>query len=207
MATVPSATRRAAPRRGPPSRLVATPDLLVPRPPRPAMRRVRLFDALDAGSEGRLVLISAPAGAGKTALLSTWLAERRRKRVGVDVAAAAPWGKCILGAVPRRPPARRSGEHRPGSPGRTARGYSGRIRRPAPERRRGAAVSGDARHRRLPQPSSHRSRQWDRAAPTSRDPEAPADHLHAPRSRPARPRLPGERRAGRASCRRSRLHR
>ncbi len=82
MATVSSATRRAVPRRGPPSRLVATPDLLVPRPPRPAMRRVRLFDALDAGSEGRLVLISAPAGAGKTALLSTWLAERRRKRVG-----------------------------------------------------------------------------------------------------------------------------
>ena len=45
------------------------------------MRRPRLFDVLDSGSEARLVLISAPAGAGKTALLSTWLAERRRKRV------------------------------------------------------------------------------------------------------------------------------
>ncbi len=70
-----------------------------------------------------------------------------------------------------------------------------------------AAVSGDARHRRLPQPSPHRGRQRDRAAPAGRDPEAAADHLHAPRSRPARPRLPGERGAGRASCRRSRLHR
>src|SRR5262245_47566114 len=75
------ASRRAAPRRAPHSRLVATPDLLVPRPPRPAMRRERLFDALDTGTEGRLVLISAPAGAGKSALLSTWLAERPRKRV------------------------------------------------------------------------------------------------------------------------------
>jgi LuxR family transcriptional regulator, maltose regulon positive regulatory protein len=45
------------------------------------MSRPRLLDALDAGAEGRLVLISAPAGAGKTALLSTWLADRPRKRV------------------------------------------------------------------------------------------------------------------------------
>src|SRR5262245_20309396 len=80
LATATKASRR-APRRAPHSRLVATPDLLVPRPPRPAMRRTRLFDALDAGSEGRIVLISAPAGAGKTALLSTWLAERPRRRV------------------------------------------------------------------------------------------------------------------------------
>ncbi len=81
MATALKANRRAAPRRASHSRLVATPDLLVPRPPRPAIRRRRLFDALDEGSEGRLVLISAPAGAGKTALLSTWLAQQPRKRV------------------------------------------------------------------------------------------------------------------------------
>ena len=81
MVTSTKASRQAAPRRAPSSRLVATPDLLVPRPPRPAMSRPRLFEALDDGVEGRLVLISAPAGAGKTALLSTWLAERPRKRV------------------------------------------------------------------------------------------------------------------------------
>ena len=81
MVTSTKASRQAALRRAPSSRLVATPDLLVPRPPRPAMSRPRLFDALDDGAEGRLVLISAPAGAGKTALLSTWLSERPRKRV------------------------------------------------------------------------------------------------------------------------------
>ena len=81
MVTSTKASRQAASRRAPSSRLVATPDLLVPRPPRPAMSRQRLFEALDDGVEGRLVLISAPAGAGKTALLSTWLAERPRKSV------------------------------------------------------------------------------------------------------------------------------
>ena len=81
MVTSTKASGQAASRRASTSRLVATPDLLVPRPPRPAMSRPRLFDALDDGAEGRLVLISAPAGAGKTALLSTWVSERPRKRV------------------------------------------------------------------------------------------------------------------------------
>jgi LuxR family transcriptional regulator, maltose regulon positive regulatory protein len=45
------------------------------------MPRPRLFAALDAGVESRLTLISASPGAGKTALLSTWLAERPRGRV------------------------------------------------------------------------------------------------------------------------------
>jgi LuxR family transcriptional regulator, maltose regulon positive regulatory protein len=45
------------------------------------MLRPRLFDTLDAGALSRLVLISAPPGTGKTALLSTWLAERPKNRV------------------------------------------------------------------------------------------------------------------------------
>ncbi len=38
--------------------------------------RPRLYDRLDAGMESRLTVVSAPAGFGKTALLSTWRASR-----------------------------------------------------------------------------------------------------------------------------------
>jgi len=44
----------------PPTRLA-----LVPRP--------RLFEKLDQGLRGRLILVSAPAGFGKTTLLSSWV--------------------------------------------------------------------------------------------------------------------------------------
>ena len=77
------------------------------------MRRPRLFEALDDGVEGRLVLISAPAGAGKTALLSTWLAERPRKSVGVDVPRGrrrgenAFWAEFLEALRGRRRPPRR----------------------------------------------------------------------------------------------------
>jgi LuxR family maltose regulon positive regulatory protein len=60
---------------------VAAPDLLVPRPPQPLVLRPRLFDTLDRGIAGPLTLVSAPAGFGKTALLSSWLADRQDDNV------------------------------------------------------------------------------------------------------------------------------
>ena len=39
--------------------------------------RPRLLDALDAGMRGPLTLLDAPAGAGKSALLSSWIAAGR----------------------------------------------------------------------------------------------------------------------------------
>jgi LuxR family transcriptional regulator, maltose regulon positive regulatory protein len=50
--------------------------LQAPQTPRVLILRSRLFDVLDRGVKGRLVLLSAPAGAGKTVLLSSWLANR-----------------------------------------------------------------------------------------------------------------------------------
>src|SRR5262245_1488980 len=40
-----------------------------------AVRRQRLLNRLDAGLRQRLTLISAPAGFGKTTVLTSWLAE------------------------------------------------------------------------------------------------------------------------------------
>jgi LuxR family maltose regulon positive regulatory protein len=50
------------------------------RPPRTSIRQVsrpRLFDLLDAGTQQLLTLLSAPAGAGKTALLASWSSSRQ----------------------------------------------------------------------------------------------------------------------------------
>jgi LuxR family maltose regulon positive regulatory protein len=50
--------------------------LQVPPTPGHLIERDRLFDVLDEGVKGGLVLLSAPAGAGKTVLLSSWIAAR-----------------------------------------------------------------------------------------------------------------------------------
>jgi LuxR family transcriptional regulator, maltose regulon positive regulatory protein len=55
---------------------VAT-KLRVPPPPRHLLLRERLLDLLDRGVGDRLVLLSAPAGAGKTVLLASWIHTRR----------------------------------------------------------------------------------------------------------------------------------
>lgn len=55
---------------------VAT-KLLIPPPSHHLVQRKQLFDVLDEGVKDRLVLLSAPAGAGKTVLLSSWIAARR----------------------------------------------------------------------------------------------------------------------------------
>src|SRR5215469_16863274 len=51
---------------------------LAPPPVRSdCIRRERLFELLDTGTASRLVLVSTPAGYGKTTLLSAWYATRQ----------------------------------------------------------------------------------------------------------------------------------
>jgi LuxR family maltose regulon positive regulatory protein len=54
---------------------VAT-KLLIPPPARHLIERERLYGTLDEGLAQGIVLLSAPAGAGKTVLLSAWIAAR-----------------------------------------------------------------------------------------------------------------------------------
>jgi LuxR family transcriptional regulator, maltose regulon positive regulatory protein len=51
--------------------------LAVPLPRWRPVPRPRLLDLLDAGTQGPLTLLAAPAGAGKTVLLATWVATGR----------------------------------------------------------------------------------------------------------------------------------
>jgi len=97
--------------------LLAT-KLYLPPLRRKVVSRSRLFERLDAGLYGKLTLISAPAGFGKTTLLSAWLArcERQAAWLSLDagdndparfltylVAAvqtiAPPLGKGVVGAL------------------------------------------------------------------------------------------------------------
>src|SRR5689334_14996802 len=48
--------------------------LYIPPPPPQVLRRSRLLERLDAGLHRQLTLIAAPAGFGKTTLLSAWVA-------------------------------------------------------------------------------------------------------------------------------------
>jgi hypothetical protein len=52
--------------------LLAT-KLYVPRPPPGLVARPRLAETLGEGLAGALILVSAPAGFGKTALLADWI--------------------------------------------------------------------------------------------------------------------------------------
>ena len=47
--------------------------LYIPRSHRELVHRPRLIERLDAGLRGKLTLISAPTGFGKTTLLSEWI--------------------------------------------------------------------------------------------------------------------------------------
>ena len=48
--------------------------LYVPRPRRGLVPRPRLRERLDLGAASKLMLVSAPAGFGKTTLIADWLA-------------------------------------------------------------------------------------------------------------------------------------
>lgn len=55
------------------SKTILATKLYVPLPPPTALARPHLIDRLDASLGGRLTLVCAPAGFGKTTLLSEWL--------------------------------------------------------------------------------------------------------------------------------------
>src|SRR5215218_1623424 len=48
--------------------------LHVPAPPPGSVRRSRLAERLDRGAASKLLLVSAPAGSGKTTVVADWLA-------------------------------------------------------------------------------------------------------------------------------------
>src|SRR5688572_11979848 len=56
------------------STALLTTKLYIPRPRTTLVLRQKLIERLDAGLHRKLTLISAPAGFGKTTLLSEWLA-------------------------------------------------------------------------------------------------------------------------------------
>jgi len=58
------------------------PKLHLPRLHAALVARERLLSRLDAGLEGKLTLLSAPAGCGKTTLVSQWVADRRSHQSG-----------------------------------------------------------------------------------------------------------------------------
>jgi LuxR family maltose regulon positive regulatory protein len=88
---------------------VVAADLVIPRPPKPLVKRPRLFELLDEGVEGPLTLISAPAGAGKTSLLASWLVAKPRPVAWLaprpQITEAAFWAE-LLASVQRVAPPR-----------------------------------------------------------------------------------------------------
>jgi LuxR family maltose regulon positive regulatory protein len=73
------------------------------RPPGRMVSRPRLLEQLDQGLAGRLILVSAPAGFGKTTVLSEWIADRelRVAWVSLDGGDSDPvcFGRYIVAAL------------------------------------------------------------------------------------------------------------
>jgi LuxR family transcriptional regulator, maltose regulon positive regulatory protein len=90
---------------------------VIPRPPKPLVERPRLLELLDEGIEGPLTLISAPAGAGKTSLLASWLAAEPRPVAWLaprpQLTEAAFWAE-LLASVQRVAPPRSALRRLPG---------------------------------------------------------------------------------------------
>ena len=74
--------------------------LYVPRSRRGLVLRPRLSERLDRGTAAKLVLVSAPAGFGKTTLLTEWLAARPGALAGERLAA---WLSLDRATTIRRP--------------------------------------------------------------------------------------------------------
>ena len=78
---VPPVPPPAAPASAAPAALLET-KLYVPRSRRGLVPRPRLSERLDRGTALKLTLVSAPAGFGKTTLLTEWLGERPAEAAG-----------------------------------------------------------------------------------------------------------------------------
>ncbi|MFL5917763.1 MAG: LuxR C-terminal-related transcriptional regulator [Gaiellaceae bacterium] len=98
-------------------------DLVIPQPPSPLVHRPRLFELLTQGTQGPLTLISAPAGAGKTSLLSSWLATEPRSVAWLaprpqltEAAFWAEWLAAVQRVAPPRSALRRVASPRSGTP-------------------------------------------------------------------------------------------
>ena len=83
---VPSEPLPPAPGSAVPAALLET-KLYVPRSRRGLVPRPRLSERLDRGAASKLMLVSAPAGFGKTTLLTEWLAAGPARRAGQRLAA------------------------------------------------------------------------------------------------------------------------
>ncbi len=57
---------------------ILTTKLYIPAPRSGSVMRLRLIDRLNAGTHGKLTLVSAPAGFGKTTLVTEWIATDER---------------------------------------------------------------------------------------------------------------------------------
>src|SRR3712207_1806196 len=70
-------------------------QLLLPRLRRETVARPRLAHALDRASDAPVTVVSAPAGFGKTTLISTWLhawlTERPAADAGTEGSRSAAW--------------------------------------------------------------------------------------------------------------------
>ena len=66
--------------------------IYLPRPRNPLIPRPALFARLDAGLAGTRILVSAPAGFGKTTLLSAWFERLNSTRINDTL----PWGMAWL---------------------------------------------------------------------------------------------------------------
>jgi LuxR family transcriptional regulator, maltose regulon positive regulatory protein len=90
-----------------PDVLLAT-KLHVPRPQRGFVPRPRLACALDEGLARRLILVCAPAGFGKTALLADWIRRGQRPVAWLSLEAAdndpARFWRYVVAALDRAPP-------------------------------------------------------------------------------------------------------
>jgi LuxR family transcriptional regulator, maltose regulon positive regulatory protein len=90
-----------------PDVLLAT-KLHVPRPQRGFVPRPRLAEALDEGLARRLILVCAPAGFGKTALLADWTRRGQRQVAWLSLEAAdndpARFWRYVVAALDRAQP-------------------------------------------------------------------------------------------------------